>query len=310
VVTRSATSHQLSGVRNPRREQPAGGCLRLSLRRTTGERRDEGDGAVRAWTTAVGAVLLVVALAACGEEPTLTVGDEAAATASASPTAGATVLDGATGGADSGPTAGPTDSSTDEPSDASSDQPSEQPSEQPSGRPSPGGPDLDGDGRADAVSLVEVPDMGWSFDVRLADGRETSAPLPTGDAVHEDVAVTGAVDLDRDRADEVLVRTLRAVGGENVVAFRLDGDGVWLVRTDEGVPWELSTSGGMTGPRSYDCTGGEVRTRESERQADGTYRATTWRWALRGHVAGPLGGARDDALTAEEVSLDPSTCSS
>ena len=69
-----------------------------------------------------------------------------------------------------------------------------------------------------------------------------------------------------------------------------------------------STSGGMTGPRSYECRGGEVLTRESERQADGTYRAMTWRWTLEGHVAGPLGGARDDALSAEEVSLDPSTC--
>jgi hypothetical protein len=158
------------------------------------------------------------------------------------------------------------------------------------------------------VSLVEVPDMGWTFDVRLADGRETSAPLPAGDAVRDDVAVVGAVDLDRDGADEVLVRTLRAVGGENAVVFRLDGDGVWLVRTREGAPWELSTSGGMTGPRSYDCTDGEVLTRESERQADGTYRATTWRWTLDGHVAGPLGAARDDALPADEVSLDPSTC--
>jgi hypothetical protein len=136
-----------------------------------------------------------------------------------------------------------------------------------------GGPDLDGDGRADTFSLVEVPDMGWSFDVRLADGRETSAPLPDDGVVREDVAVVGPVDLDRD--GEVLVRTLRAFGGENAVVFRLDGDGVWLVRDLEGAPFELSTPGGMTGPRSYECAGGEVRTRESERQPDGTYRAMT-----------------------------------
>ena len=153
-----------------------------------------------------------------------------------------------------------------------------------------------------------MPDLGWSFDVRLADGRETSAPLPDDGLVREDVEVLGAVDLDRDGADEVLVRTLRAVGGENAVVFRLDGDGVWLVRDREGTPFELSTSGGMTGPRSWACADGEVLTRESERQADGTYRATTWRWVLDGHVAGPLGGARDDALSAEDVSLDPSTC--
>ena len=118
----------------------------------------------------------------------------------------------------------------------------------------------------------------------------------------------GAVDLDRDGADEVLVRTLRAVGGENAVVFRLDGDGVWLVRDREGAPFELSTSGGMTGPRSWTCRDGEVLTRESERTPEGTYRAMTWRWTLDGHVAGPLGGARDDALSAEEVSLDPSAC--
>ena len=124
----------------------------------------------------------------------------------------------------------------------------------------------------------------------------------------DDVEVLGPVDLDRDGADEVLVRTLRAVGGENAVVFRLDGDGVWLVRDREGAPWELSTSGGMTGPRSWTCRDGEVLTRESERTPEGTYRAMTWRWTLLGHVAGPLGGARDDALSAEEVSLDPSAC--
>jgi hypothetical protein len=106
----------------------------------------------------------------------------------------------------------------------------------------------------------------------------------------------------------VLVRTVRAVGGENAVVFRLDGDGVWLVRTREGAPWELSTSGGMTGPRSWTCAGGEVLTRESERRADGTYRAMTWRWTLDGHLAGPLGGRRDDVLAADDVPLDPSTC--
>ncbi len=64
----------------------------------------------------------------------------------------------------------------------------------------------------------------------------------------------------------------------------------------------------MNGPRSYECTGGQVRTRESERREDGTYRAMTWTWTLRGHVAGPPGGQRDDALSADEVSLDLSTC--
>ena len=252
---------------------------------------------MRAGTRTAGATLLLVAaLTACGgESPTLSVGDEravgdeVAATADATPTAGPAVS-GSSGGAAQGPDPDP---STAEPSAPA---------------PAAGGPDLDGDGRADAVSLVEVPDMGWSFDVRLADGRETSAPLPGEDVVAGDVEVLGAVDLDRDGADEVLVRTLRAVGGQNAVVFRLDGDGVWLVRTDEGAPFELSTSGGMTGPRSWACRDGEVLTRESERQADGTYRAMTWRWTLRGHVAGPLGGARDDALPAEEVSLDPSSC--
>ena len=84
---------------------------------------------------------------------------------------------------------------------------------------------------------------------------------------------------------------------------------MWLVRHREGAPFELSTSGGTTGPRSSACAGGEVLTRQSERQADGTNRAMTWRWTLDGHVAGPLGGARDDALPAQEVSLDPSACS-
>ena len=178
-------------------------------------------------------------------------------------------------------------------------------------------PDLDGDGRADRVALVEVPDLGWSFDVVLADGRETSAPLPGDLAVVEDVAVLGGVDLDADGRDEVLVRTLRAVGGENAVVFRLDGDGVWLVRTPEGTAWELSTSGGMSGPRSYDCADSEgprrvVLTRESERgtSTDGApaYTATTVTWRLDGH--GVTAVAKDVAggVPPEQVALDPSTC--
>ena len=267
-----------------------------------GARQDEGDGTLRTGTRLVGGLLLAAgALTACGQEPTLSVADEATASRSATPTPSAapaaSPVEGSSGGGASAPTEEPADEPVEEPPPPAAEAPA-----------AGGGPDLDGDGRADTVSLVEVPGMGWSFDVRLADGRETSAPLPDDDVVREDVEVLDPVDLDGDGADEVLVRTLRAVGGENAVVFRLDGDGVWLVRTDEGAPWELSTSGGMTGPRSYACADGEVRTRESERQADGTYRATTWRWTLRGHVAGPLGGARDDALSAEDVSLDPSTC--
>ena len=258
---------------------------------------------MRARTRVVGLpLLLVAALTACGEEPTLTAADEAVAT----PSAAATVAPVAgTGG---GPAANPDEEPAEEPAEDPAEEPAE-PAE-PAAAPaaSGAGPDLDGDGRADSITLLEVPDLGWSFDVRLADGRETSAPLPDDGLVREDVEVLGAVDLDRDGADEVLVRTLRAVGGGNAVVFRLDGDGVWLVRDREGTPFELSTSGGMTGPRSWACADGEVLTRESERQADGTYRATTWRWVLDGHVAGPLGGARDDALSAEDVSLDPSTC--
>ncbi len=236
-------------------------------------------------------LLLVAALTACGESPTVSVADGPTATASSTPARAPASPTASSGGAVSTPSEEP----------VASDPPDDEPAPEDS-------PDLDGDGRADSVVLTEVPDMGWSFDVRLADGRETSAPLPAEEVVLEDVEVLGAVDLDRDGADEVLVRTLRAVGGENAVVFRLDGDGVWLVRTDEGTPWELSTSGGMTGPRSYACSDGEVLTRESERQADGTYRAMTWRWTLDGHVAGPLGGQRDDALAADDVSLDPSTC--
>ena len=252
--------------------------------------------------TITGTLLLVAALTACGDDPTLPVADEQAVeqvSASAGPTASGPAAP--AGGGAGGEAAAPSESPSDEP-DATDEQPTAVPA-----APA-GGPDLDGDGRADRVSLVEVPDMGWSFDVRLADGRETSAPLPDDDVVREDVEVVGPVDLDRDGADEVLVRTLRAVGGQNAVVFRLDGDGVWLVRDLDGRPFELSTAGGMTGPRSYECVGGELRTRESERQADGTYRAMTWRWTLNGHVAGPLGGARDDALAADDVSLDPSTC--
>jgi hypothetical protein len=246
----------------------------------------------------VGTALLLAALTACGEEPTLSAADGAV-----TPSAAPTKSDAPT--ATASPAGGAASSPDEQPSDAPVDEPAGEPTAAPAAG---GGPDLDGDGRADSVTLVEVPDMGWSFDVRLADGRETSAPLPGDDVVAEDVQVLGPVDLDGDGAHEVLVRTLRAVGGQNAVVFRLDGDGVWLVRTDEGAPWELSTSGGMTGPRSYDCADGQVRTRESERRDDGTYRAMTWTWTLNGHVAGPLGGARDDALSADEVALDPSSC--
>jgi hypothetical protein len=277
-------------------------------------------------------LLLVAALTACGGSPSLSGADQAAAAASDVPTPGGvpTPSPAATSRATPAPEPappeeGPADQPVGAPEEPATAEPpnavppnavpptAEPPTpEPPTVEPAvgSGAPDLDGDGRGDRVTLTAVPDLGWSFDVRLADGRETSAPLPDDQVVREDVEVLGAVDLDGDGVDEVLVRTVRAVGGENAVVFRLDGDGVWLVRTDEGAPWELSTSGGMTGPRSYECAGGEVRTRESERQADGTYRATTWRWTLDGHVARPLGGARDDALSAEEVSLDPSTCRS
>jgi hypothetical protein len=254
-------------------------------------------------------LLLVGALAGCGEDVTLSAAQDPPATVSASPSKGtapaASPVAGTGGGGASEPDRA-TSSPTSAPAATPTGRPVTQATTQP---PAPGdGPDLDGDGRADSVTLLEVPGMGWSFDVRLADGRETSAPLPLAEAVVDDVAVLGPVDLDRDGADEVLVRTLRAVGGENAVVFRLDGDGVWLLRDREGAPWELSTSGGMTGPRSWTCRDGEVLTRESERTPEGTYRAMTWRWTLDGHVAGPLGGARDDALAAEEVSLDPSAC--
>ena len=251
------------------------------------------------------ALLLVAALTACGGSPTLSTADEPAAADSAAPTPSSTAAQ----------TAAPAQEpvSEQDPVSAPPAEPAEQPvtqDEPPTAEPAvaSGGPDLDGDGRGDRVTLTEVPDMGWSFDVRLADGRETSAPLPADEAVPEDVEVLGPVDLDRDGADEVLVRTLRAVGGENAVVFRLDGDGVWLVRDREGAAWELSTAGGMTGPRSWACADGEVLTRESERRPDGTYRAMTWRWTLVGHAAGPLGEQRDDALAADDVSLDPSSC--
>ena len=248
-----------------------------------------------------GSLLMLAALTACGGDPARPVADEAVASTSLSPSAGPTPsqVGGSAGGAASAP--------DDEPSTAVSQPPADEPAA-PTTAPALGGPDLDGDGRADGVTLVAVPDTGWTFDVRLADGRETSAPLPDDGVVREDVELLGPVDLDGDGADEVLVRTLRAVGGENALVFRLDGDGVRLVRDREGVPFELSTAGGMTGPRSWACADGEVLTRVSERQPDGTYRAMTWRWTLDGHVAGPLGGARDDALAADDVSLDPSTC--
>lgn len=202
---------------------------------------------MRAGTRVVGlTLLLVAALTACGEEPTRTGADGSGVTASASPSPGPT---GTAAGAAGGGTSAPDEAPGEEPVEQPVEQPDEgEPAAAPAG--SGGGPDLDGDGRADSVTLLEVPGTGWSFDVRLADGRETSAPLAGGDVVPEDVAVVGAVDLDQDGADEVLVRTLRAVAGENVVAFRLDGDGVWLVRDQDGAPFELSTAGGMTGPRS------------------------------------------------------------
>ena len=260
-----------------------------------------------------GSLLLVAALTACGDDPVLSVADEAVERAasvspSASPSDGPTPSE--VGGSSGGSASAPDDEASTRPSTEPSDAPADEPAAPTTAPPAApaGGPDLDGDGRADTVSLVAVPDMGWSFDVRLADGRETSAPLPADEAVPEDVEVLGPVDLDRDGADEVLVRTLRAVGGENAVVFRLDGDGVWLVRDREGAAWELSTAGGMTGPRSWACADGEVLTRESERRPDGTYRAMTWRWTLVGHAAGPLGEQRDDALAADDVSLDPSSC--
>ena len=257
---------------------------------------------MRARAQRIGATLLVLAaLTSCGDEPTPAAGGATAPSAAptrpaASPEPSGEVVAAADGEPSAVPVAEPVA------------EPVEEPDAPPGPAPAADGPDLDGDGRADAVSLVAVPDTGWSFDVRLADGRETSAPLPDDGLVREDVAVVGPVDLDRDGADEVLVRTLRAVGGENAVVFRLDGDGVWLVRDQDGAPFELSTSGGMTGPRSWACADGELLTRESERQADGTYRAMTWRWTLTGRTAGPLGGAREDAVAADDVSLDHSTC--
>ena len=175
-----------------------------------------------------------------------------------------------------------------------------------------GGPDLDGDGRSDSVQLRSVEGVGWSFDVTLADGRMTSAPLHADLAVAEDVAVTGAVDLDRDGRDEVLVRTLRALGGENAAVFRLDGAGIWLVRTAEDAPWELSTAGGMSGPRSYDCTAAGVRTRESTREGSAgaapTYATTTRTWRLGGRAAQLVDEEQASGVSADAVPLDATTC--
>ena len=183
--------------------------------------------------------------------------------------------------------------------------------------------DLDGDGRADAISLQPVPGLGWSFDVRLTStGELTSAPLPADAVVDDQPEVLGSVDLDRDGRAEVLVRTLTAASGGDVrVVFRLDQGGVWLVRDAQDQPWELAPTGSTTGPRSYDCAevaasrpGREVRTLDSaveDTDADPpTYGGEITTWSLSGHAVTQVGVEEFAGVPAasERLLLDEESC--
>lgn len=184
--------------------------------------------------------------------------------------------------------------------------------------------DLDGDRVRDAISLTRVEGLGWSFDVTLSrTGVLQSAPLDEREleAVAEDVAVVASADLDRDGRAEVLVRTLRAVAGDNRVVVRLDRGTVWLVRDAQERPWVLSSAGGTSGPRSFDCRqvvasrqGREVRTSEASRQggagAAPRYEGVLRTWALSGRRAVQLTAKPFDGVPASSplLGLDPATC--
>lgn len=107
--------------------------------------------------------------------------------------------------------------------------------------------DVDGDGRADPVSLRQVSEDTMLLRVGLRD-QFVDATIQ-GNARGQELSV---VDVNGDGLDEVMVP--ESVGA-NTITYTVWGydNGLRMVRTDNADPWRLATGGGATAVSTYGC---------------------------------------------------------
>jgi hypothetical protein len=153
--------------------------------------------------------------------------------------------------------------------------------------------DVDGDGRADRVAVRRTPAGGWEVALTPSStGELLTSPL-LREWVVDDPAVAGSADLERDGHAEVLLRTFHGATGDGYLAVRWTRQTGLVVFAGE-APWELSTVGSMSGPRSFACLdalpghpGREVVTVESARQGpvsqEPTYTGAVTTWGFDAH---------------------------
>lgn len=197
-----------------------------------------------------------------------------------------------------GPTPTPTPSET--PTPTPSPTPTDTPTSTPPSKPSTSAPvagsaaapyDVDGDGRPETVELRSIASGGWEVALtRSSTGELLTSPLLPEWVAEKKPAVVGSGDLDLDGHAEVLVRVVQAAQGDNYLVVR------WTTQTGlivfaGGSPWEIATSGGMSGPRSFACVdtlpgrkGREVLTVDPQRDdsagQEPTYSGTVTTWGF------------------------------
>ncbi|HEU4674380.1 MAG TPA: hypothetical protein VFS29_00215 [Motilibacteraceae bacterium] len=143
------------------------------------------------------------------------------------------------------------------------------------------------------MAVRRTPAGGWEVALTPSSTGEllTSPLLPAW--LVDDPQVAGSADLDRDGHAEVLLRTFHGATGDGYLALRWTSQTGLVVFAGD-TPWELSTVGSMSGPRSFACLdalpdhpGREVVTVESTRQGpvsqEPTYAGavTTWGFDAR-----------------------------
>ena len=152
----------------------------------------------------------------------------------------------------------------------------------------PAGSDVDGDGRADTVRLVEAPDSlatgRWPLRVTLSKGGTVTGIVTAEPQVRP--AVLGVVDADRDGDGEVFVRVGGGASTAAYTPYTLVEDGMAEVRTADGAALRLLVGGTVTHGAGFGCadvasTAGRELVVLSVASTDGeSYRGTrvTYRW--------------------------------
>jgi hypothetical protein len=136
--------------------------------------------------------------------------------------------------------------------------------------------DVDGDGRADAITTSD-----GLLSVRLTStGATVTAPV-SADAPGA-AAVLGTADVDRDGRAEVFVRTAQGASTTFATPYRFDGTALHVVLRD-GEPAQLGIGGSVTHGDGFRCTStGLLEVSQAETEDGASFSVKTASYRLRG----------------------------